>query len=827
MIGVTTFANAKVTDGKFAEQPWDVLADAFANPPTTSADKLQQPLFRLARFADDSRANGSPPPHTIWGIEADYDGGIVTLEAAAGLLQAAGVEAVLFTTARHTPERPRWRVVASASTAYPHGDRADLLGRANTILGGILSPESWDESRCYFAGRLEGVEFTSARTHGACIDMLPITPTVPEAKATPRERTKAINWAKDKPMACWALAVLVAAEHAGTPSPYSNDHDSPPDGLGWLAVGQALHHGSGGSADALEMWETFSAEFPASNTDGQERKTCAYAWASFDPQHQKPRTIGTLLKFAGTAWKTLPDTEQARLPHPGSAAAPAEWPEPMDFWVQGDVPALPRGVLPAVLDTMVWHLRDVSGFAPEFTAMAGLGVLAAGIPVNVAVYPKRGDYEWAESATLWVMLYGPPSVKKSPVLKRLYKPARQVAVGDNEQHKREMAQWLARKKAAGKDFDVAADPAPAKRHVLVTDATNEAISEVLKHEVNRHGRLLLACDEGVGFITGTGYNGAALVRELGDRMEGYSAEPRNILRIGRGEVYCPVWNFGCIGSSQPETLKAAFKRLPNAGMLQRFFWIEGVATPDTEMPTDHRIVGAFDSAVLGMYELPVDQHRMIHFAPDAAPARRAFADYCDRMVTLLQHDEPLLASHFGKWSGMFARICLVFHMTENSAADDISLDVARRVTRLFREFLVPQTFRFYRMLGAGTADTDIAPVTARRVAQTASAILRYGITVATTTALHRRLRFWRDADIPEKSLILNALVDAGWLAPRVVTDEQGRSTEEGVGRGRPTAWAYDVNPAVHDGRFIEQRQRLQDIADAHVEVRNLPTRASN
>src|ERR1017187_9527321 len=44
----------------------------------------------------------------VHGVEGDYDGEVVPMSQAAEALSAAGVAAVLYSSASHTPERPRW-----------------------------------------------------------------------------------------------------------------------------------------------------------------------------------------------------------------------------------------------------------------------------------------------------------------------------------------------------------------------------------------------------------------------------------------------------------------------------------------------------------------------------------------------------------------------------------------------------------------------------------------------------------------------------------------------------------------------------------------------
>lgn len=145
------------------------------------AQKSEQPLIKLAAF-DCKRTQAHSLRHDanllqIWGLEGDYDQGVVGIDQAQKLLERAGVRAVLHTSASHTQEAPRWRVLAPLSTAHTSAKRTALMARLNGVLGGILSSESWTLSQAYYLGRVDGVSYEAVVTfddpdEGGCIDTL-------------------------------------------------------------------------------------------------------------------------------------------------------------------------------------------------------------------------------------------------------------------------------------------------------------------------------------------------------------------------------------------------------------------------------------------------------------------------------------------------------------------------------------------------------------------------------------------------------------------------------------------------------------------------------
>jgi hypothetical protein len=63
----------------------------------------------------------------------------------------------------------------------------------------------------------------------------------------------------------------------------------------WLTVGMALHHDTGGSRDAFEIWNQWSRKTTAGNYDHKEQ---VRAWASFGLDHGNPVTIATVFHRA-------------------------------------------------------------------------------------------------------------------------------------------------------------------------------------------------------------------------------------------------------------------------------------------------------------------------------------------------------------------------------------------------------------------------------------------------------------------------------------------------------------------------------------------------
>lgn len=169
----TTFRSITDKAAHRATSTWPELVDKLMHP-DEHATKKDCPLLKLATFGDNRSPNGALRHMTniqqITGIEADYDAGLVSIEQAAAMLEKATIAALLYTSPSHTPERPRWRVLAPLSEAHPLCERKRFAGMLNTALGGILAPESFVDAQTFFYGKVTGADYKAVRVKGYQLD---------------------------------------------------------------------------------------------------------------------------------------------------------------------------------------------------------------------------------------------------------------------------------------------------------------------------------------------------------------------------------------------------------------------------------------------------------------------------------------------------------------------------------------------------------------------------------------------------------------------------------------------------------------------------------
>lgn len=174
-VGVTFFQDKRAQTAEYLTIPLDDLAETLANP-TEYSSKEAMPLVKLARFGD-KRSDHNSLRHddnviVVTGCEGDYDGEKVSLNYAATACEQAGIRAVFYTSASHTSEKPRWRILAPFSREHPPGDRRRFVSRLNGVLGGVLASESFPLSQSFYFGQVTGSPYDWAQSYGECIDVL-------------------------------------------------------------------------------------------------------------------------------------------------------------------------------------------------------------------------------------------------------------------------------------------------------------------------------------------------------------------------------------------------------------------------------------------------------------------------------------------------------------------------------------------------------------------------------------------------------------------------------------------------------------------------------
>ena len=248
------------------------------------------------------------------------------------------------------------------------------------------------------------------------------------------------------------------------------------------------------------------------------------------------------------------------------------------------------------------------------------------------------------------------------------------------------------------------------------------------------------------------------------------------------------------------------------GLMQRFMIIVGRNAQENDRPEDSTAVRAFANLVDNLYSIHGGGDKVVLLSDEAHEVRNRLNAYTNELI-----EYPALPgglrSHLGKWSGLFARLCLIFHAIQCAEVRvhplqyDVSGDTAERVERLMRKYLLPHSLAYYTDILGAAGDLEHSRWIAGHV-------LSKRLETITHRDLMQNYRQWRGLDDWRRQRITQTLTDMGWLVP--VGDE--RTSKRG-------AHTWSVNPKVHSmfaekaATEVEKRERIRG------EIANMYTRA--
>jgi len=457
---------------------------------------------------------------------------------------------------------------------------------------------------------------------------------------------------------------------------------------------------------------------------------------------------------------------------------------PINLWGTFDPPPLPLGVLPSVIEQFAMVMGMHMGADPSGLAMAAVTVCAAAIPDKIGVRVKQHDHHWVEHPRLWVALIGSPSTKKSPIMNAAVKPLAKIDDELVREWSRKHAIWSSLSKE-----DQRATQEPLKKRVMMHDTTIEAAQDILKGSMDG---VMLHADELSGWFGSmekyTSGRGSAADRAFW--LQAFNGGPYTVDRVSRGSVRIDNLSFTILGGIQPDAIRKAVVDAVDDGLLQRFFPIvlkpadmgQDAPLPDVQMMFDY-VVGRCRQAVAPCGPLLFDA---------GAQSIRRELEGRHHWLSATEAVTPKLAAHIGKLDGLFARLCVVFHVVENFAASPmpgmITEVTSWRVATFMRTFLLPHAAGFYgAVLGLGD-DHD-------RLKAVAAYILANKLTTIDNRTVqrgdHATMRKIAYRDIQP---IFEQLATLGWLLP--------------IDGANPKSPKWKVNGAVHQ-LFAERAEREQ------------------
>jgi Protein of unknown function (DUF3987) len=455
---------------------------------------------------------------------------------------------------------------------------------------------------------------------------------------------------------------------------------------------------------------------------------------------------------------------------------------PVDLWANFTPPPLPTGLLPAVIEDFAVEQGALQGADPAGLAMSALTVCAATISDTIKLQPKKHDPNWKESTRLWVGLIGDPSTMKTPMLNAAARPMRAIDAGNRKAYSEAKADY---DKLTAEEKKTSAPP--RQKRLILEDTTIEAAQEILRD--NHDGVLALHDELGGWFGSMDKYSGSrGAMTDRGFWLSAFNGGPRGYDRISRGSGYIPNLSISVLGGIQPGPMRKVAEGTVDDGLLQRLIPI--MLQPAT-VGQDKPMPGAtkrYADLIDRLHEME-KTFGEIEF-DDAARVIREKLERKHLDLAGLETINKKLAAHIGKYNGIFARLCLLWHCIEHPTTlpQYITGATAQRVADFLHKFLFPHALAFYAGV-LGLADED------DRLKAVAGYILSRKLKFITNRDVQRGNRTMRGLSRQEVDNIFHHLDALGWIS-RI--------------NAQPTNWK--VNPAVHTkfaARAAQETERRQ------------------
>jgi hypothetical protein len=242
---------------------------------------------------------------------------------------------------------------------------------------------------------------------------------------------------------------------------------------------------------------------------------------------------------------------------------------------------------------------------------------------------------------------------------------------------------------------------PASIRLVIEDTTIEAMQEAVKG--NPDGVLKLH-DELAGFFGSMErYNNRAGNSNRAFYLQAYNGGQYVLDRVGRGPFRFENLSMCVLGGIQPEVMRSIAADSLEDGLIQR---IIPVMLRDAEAGKDvpGGPAGArYDKLVARLREAEPPPEPL-QFDDAARVIREGLERKHIRLVRYYAGFNKRLAAHIGKYDGLFARLCLLWHYIEGAETLVVKEGTAHRVAQFMHQFMLPHAAEFYTsILGVASA----------------------------------------------------------------------------------------------------------------------------
>jgi hypothetical protein len=422
--------------------------------------------------------------------------------------------------------------------------------------------------------------------------------------------------------------------------------------------------------------------------EGRGRSLFAHKWAVAMSQWD------TKVKEAAGLREAHPEPFQVETQDPTTgevmtpeqaATLPPDGPPPItnvfDPWDRLPVPDFPLHTLPPKVRAYVKKASLSTGGDINGCAMTALLTAGAAIDQSFRLKMRKGG-TWEAPPLFWLMLYGQPSTKKTPIIKSFLWALDKVEATARIAYNAAVAAWKANGGKKGDDDQ----PCLPVRYIT-SDATTEKVGDILTRQDRG---LLLHKDELSGWLFSL--DGAKPGQEAGKSFwaKAFNGGHHAVDRVIRGEMFVSNLAVLVIGGMQPEEMAKA-PDLTSNGLLQRFLIVLLRPAVKGQDVDDKQEADDWFTLISNLSSLK--SHRMIP-SPGAAAVFNRFQDTCAAMESITALGAKL-TTHIGKLPGIHGSIALILHLMDGLWDEPVSESAAARAEEILRDFCIPHAMAFY------------------------------------------------------------------------------------------------------------------------------------
>lgn len=473
-----------------------------------------------------------------------------------------------------------------------------------------------------------------------------------------------------------------------------------------------------------------------------------------------------------------------------------KFPDPVNLFAEMIVPDFPLDVLPKAFGNYCTELSAASGFDAGAYGFSLLVSVANMVDHRHSLKVSNGFYI---SPNLWGAIIDQSGGGKSPILKASMTFAKEINETLVKESMRAIENWERKTKERKNDDQTPMPPRPAYRQKVISNATIEAIAEILKD--NPEGGLSFR-DELSGWIAGMdAYKG----KDTGERqqwLEAYEGGANTINRKGhagasiRNKVTTVEnWSMGVLGGIQPEILaKQVGAGNSGDGLTQRFlmYCIQKAGEADFFAETNMLTGAGAQSLFARAFKLERSARSL------CVDGKKLIQDHMNNMRKLAERTaSKRFKEHLNKYTTFLLKTVLILDILNRVEHGDngetVPLEIIERANKVMR-VLYRHSEAVFTVLDHTTGDV---PELAKSAAE---AILAKGQESFNRGFLTSNATHWQKADNAVCESAIDLLIELNWLydVTEVIPGKRGRKSE-----GK-----FLVNPKVFT-MFKEKTERVK------------------